>query len=67
MKSVDDLVDTVMTRLEAEGLLDNTYVLFSSDHGFHFGQFGMHYDKRQPYEFDLRYKFQTQFLKKVEE
>ena len=34
--------------------MENTFVLFTSDHGFHFGQFGMHYDKRQPYEFDIR-------------
>ena len=54
MLSVDDMVDAVMSRLESAGLLDDTYVFFSSDHGFHFGQFGMHYDKRQPYDFDLR-------------
>ena len=52
--SVDDVIDEVMDRLDQEGLLTNTYVLFTSDHGFHNGQFGMHYDKRQPYEFDLR-------------
>ena len=34
--------------------LDNTYVIFSSDHGYHMGQFGMTIDKRQLYEFDIR-------------
>ena len=34
--------------------LDNTYVIFSSDHGYHMGQFGMMYDKRQLSEFDIR-------------
>ncbi len=33
---------------------DDTYVVLTSDHGYHLGQFGLPHDKRQPYEFDLR-------------
>ena len=49
--SVDDLVESVLDKIPD---LDNTYVIFSSDHGYHMGQFGMTIDKRQLYEFDIR-------------
>ena len=49
--SVDDLVDGVLRRVPN---LDETFVLFTSDHGYHMGQFGLTIDKRQPYEFDIR-------------
>ena len=49
--SVDDLVENVLNKIPD---LDNTYVIFSSDHGYHLGQFGMTHDKRQLYEFDIR-------------
>ena len=35
--SVDDLVELVMTRLDKHSLLSNTYVVFTSDNGFHLG------------------------------
>ena len=54
MLSVDDLIDEVMTLVEDAGLLDNTYVIFSSDHGYHIGQHTMHFGKALPYEYDLR-------------
>ena len=40
--------------LESSGLLDNTFVIFTSDHGYHLGQFGLPLDKRQLYETDIR-------------
>ena len=49
--SVDDLVDGVLRRVPN---LEETFVLFTSDHGYHMGQFGLTIDKRQPYEFDIR-------------
>ncbi len=33
---------------------DNTFVIFTSDHGYHLGEFSLHKDKRQPYEFDTK-------------
>ena len=48
--SVDDMVDTVMKRLEELDVLDNTYVIFTSDHGYHLGTFSLAWDKRMPYE-----------------
>ena len=51
---MDDLVESIMNALNETDLLDDTYIMFSSDHGYHTGQFSLPYDKRQPYEFDLR-------------
>jgi len=55
--SVDDLVSSVYSVLDTKDLLSNTVVLYTSDHGYHLGQFGMPVDKRLPYEFDIRVPF----------
>ncbi|XP_062862609.1 N-acetylglucosamine-6-sulfatase [Trichomycterus rosablanca] len=52
--SVDDLVDKVVKELESRGELENTYIIFTSDNGYHTGQFSLPIDKRQLYEFDIR-------------
>ncbi|XP_058955120.1 N-acetylglucosamine-6-sulfatase [Pocillopora verrucosa] len=55
--SVDDLVDQVVQALDKGKHLENTYIIFSSDNGFHLGQFSLPQDKRQLYEFDVRVPF----------
>ncbi|XP_046335749.2 N-acetylglucosamine-6-sulfatase-like [Haliotis rufescens] len=52
--SVDDMVEDLVNTLEAKGLLANTFIFFSSDNGYHTGQFSMPTDKRLLYEFDVR-------------
>ncbi|XP_013388966.1 N-acetylglucosamine-6-sulfatase-like [Lingula anatina] len=52
--SVDDMVENVINLLTQRKLLDNTYVFYSSDNGYHLGQFSLPQDKRQLYEFDVR-------------
>lgn len=52
--SVDDLIESVFIKLESLGLLDKTHLIVTSDHGYHVGQFGLPWDKRQPYEMDIR-------------
>lgn len=52
--SVDDLVESVVKQLDIIKELDNTYILYTSDNGFHLGQFSLAWDKRQLYEFDIR-------------
>ena len=46
--SVDRLVEKVVHALSSFSLLDNTYILLTSDHGYHLGQFAMPLDKRLP-------------------
>jgi len=37
--SVDDMVDNMITLLDKLNILNNTYVLFAADNGFHLGMF----------------------------
>ncbi|XP_076748537.1 N-acetylglucosamine-6-sulfatase [Xylocopa sonorina] len=52
--AVDELVKNVYQILKLQNLLNNTYIIFTSDNGYHIGQFSMPIDKRQPYETDIR-------------
>ena len=55
--AVDDLVDELVGTLDVLGVLQTTYVAFTSDHGYRFGQFGMPQGKWNAYENDLRIPF----------
>ncbi|XP_072026477.1 LOW QUALITY PROTEIN: N-acetylglucosamine-6-sulfatase-like [Amphiura filiformis] len=52
--SVDDMVKNIVTTLDEIKLLDETFIIFASDNGFHLGQFSLPNDKRQLYDFDIR-------------
>jgi N-acetylglucosamine-6-sulfatase len=52
--SVEDLVEEVLQALDNIGVMEDTYVFYNSDHGFHCGQFNQPGDKRQPYEENIR-------------
>jgi hypothetical protein len=52
--AVDDLIDGLVSSLDDLRVLDTTYVAFTSDHGFRFGQYGMPEGKWNAYENDLR-------------
>ena len=34
--------------------MENTITMYTSDHGYHLGTYGLPLDKRQPYETDIR-------------
>merc|ERR1712066_684943 len=55
--SIDDLVAGLVEALEDVGVMDNMYFLFSSDHGYHLGQFRIPMEKMLPYETDIRVPF----------
>ncbi len=38
LQAVDELVDNVITRLEHNNLIDNTYIIYTSDNGYHISQ-----------------------------
>lgn len=54
LMSVDDYVRDIFRTLEAAGVSSNTYVLASSDHGYHLGEWGLPFEKSTPYETDVR-------------
>ncbi|KAI1284481.1 alkaline-phosphatase-like protein [Xylaria sp. FL0933] len=53
LQAVDELVDGLVARLKAYGILDNTYFVFSSDNGFHIGQHRLQPGKTCGYEEDI--------------
>lgn len=53
LQAVDELVDGVISRLEEYGILDNTYIVYSSDNGFHIGQHRLQPGKSCGYEEDV--------------
>lgn len=55
--SVDDVVEAVYNRVEAAGLLDRTYFVYTSDHGYKQGQWRIGTSKQHPYETDIRIPF----------
>jgi N-acetylglucosamine-6-sulfatase len=57
MLSVEDLLKQTIATLQETGELDNTYIFFTSDNGFHMGNHRLRVtapvDKRTPYEEDI--------------
>ena len=52
--SVDELVEAVVLTLEKRKVLDSTYILYTSDHGYHLGQHRVPSSKMNPYDTDIR-------------
>ncbi|KAL4893623.1 alkaline-phosphatase-like protein [Aspergillus ambiguus] len=57
LQSVDEMIDKLIDRLEESGEIDNTYVIFSADNGFHIGQHRLAPGKTTGYEEDIRVPF----------
>lgn len=52
--SVDEMVGDIVRRLDDEGVLDNTYIFYTSDNGFHISQHRLHPGKMCGLETDIR-------------
>ena len=52
--SVDDIVHDVVSLLKELNIDNNTFVVYTSDHGFHLGSYRLGAAKRQIYDTDLR-------------
>ena len=50
MLAVDEMVGSLVEELEAAGELENTYIFFTSDNGFHLGTHRLGHGKKTPYE-----------------
>ena len=53
MQAVDDLLVSVINTLQQTGQLQNTYILFTSDNGYHLGEHRLMSGKATPYEEDI--------------
>jgi len=54
LQAIDDMVESIVHALDAADVLDDTYVMYSSDNGFHIGEHGLPAGKDFPYEEDIR-------------
>lgn len=65
IKAVDDNVGRLLDYLDANGLTENTIVVYTSDQGFYLGEHGW-YDKRFMYEESLRTPLMIRYPKHIE-
>jgi len=52
-KGIDDMVGAVRKLLVSLGVADNTYVIFTSDNGYHMGEYSMRSGKQTAFETDI--------------
>jgi len=54
MLAVDEGLGRIVEALDTQGILDETFVLFTSDNGFFYGEHGLSLERRMPYEESIR-------------
>lgn len=64
VKGVDDNLKRVLDYLKAEGLYENTVIIYTGDQGFYLGEHD-YIDKRWPYEESMRMPFIVRYPKSV--
>lgn len=62
--SLDDNIGRLMDHLEAQGLTENTIIVYTSDQGFYLGEHGW-FDKRFMYEQSLRMPLIVKYPKEI--
>ncbi len=62
--AIDDNIGKLLDYLEAEGIADNTIVVYTADQGYFLGEHGF-FDKRMIYEESLRMPFVIRYPKEI--
>ena len=57
LQAVDEMLLNITNALESEGILDNTYIFYSTDNGQHLGDYRLPAGKRQAYDTDVNVPF----------
>lgn len=52
-KGIDDMIGALRQTLDKLGLADRTYVVFTSDNGFHLGEYSLRGGKLTPFDTDI--------------
>ena len=63
--TVDEGVGLLLTALEETGQLDNTLVVFTSDHGYWYGEHGLSVERRLAYEEGIRVPLLIRFPNRI--
>ncbi len=54
LQAVDEMIEAIVNTLRSTGQLDNTYIFFTSDNGYHFGNHRQVIGKTAPYDEETR-------------
>jgi arylsulfatase A-like enzyme len=57
LQAVDEMVEGIVERLEGAGVIDNTYIIYTTDNGYHISQHRMHPGKECGFETDINVPF----------
>jgi arylsulfatase len=57
LQSVDELVGSIVDKLDKLGMLENTYIIYTTDNGFHIGHHRLPPGKSCAYEEDVNIPF----------
>ncbi|KAI9335263.1 alkaline-phosphatase-like protein, partial [Obelidium mucronatum] len=57
LQSIDELLGSVIETLKRQNQLDNTYIFYSADNGYHIGLHRLNAGKTTPYEDDVNVPF----------
>jgi N-acetylglucosamine-6-sulfatase len=63
--AVDDSLGRIMATLEKSGALDNTVIVFTSDHGYFYGEHGLNEERRLAYEETIRIPLLVRYPSKI--
>ena len=65
LMSVEEGVGRILAALEKQGQLDNTLIVFTSDHGYFYGEHGLSVERRLAYEETIRIPLLMRFPKLI--